>query len=486
MELGSPVDRQCDQAEDLFAAMPVYDEEEDDDPIAAGYERFPPNCAVCKESLVMWGGPVSLSCGHSLCLECLRKAQTFSSHPLLCPLCKEIEEWVPVSVPPMDIDDYEKGLYENGCDRVSVSPDKKLGALFTTMRKMVAGRRSEAKKSRRKQSLYAMTSFLEDVQVMKAVFEAEPPEWLPDSSATSCMQCSTSFKALSCGRHHCRFCGQIFCGRCSSARSLLPSKFRVREPQRVCDTCASALEPGQTLLALQVSHAFQTATHDVTDASCLRSWLNSPLGLSMEHEIYKATNTLRHFLKAGRLAPERTIPATVLKNAKGLAILTVVKAGMGVTYKVGTGLLVARLQNNTWSAPSAIASCGMGWGLQFGGELTDFIIVLRNDSTVKAFGGRVHLSIGAGVSVAAGPVGRVAEADLRTGDGGVAACYTYSCSRGVFLGCSLEGNVVATRKAMNSAFYGDNCVTAKDILFGSVPQPNAASPLYDTLEELCR
>ncbi|XP_024536994.1 uncharacterized protein LOC9648677 isoform X2 [Selaginella moellendorffii] len=297
MELGSPVDRQCDQAEDLFAAMPVYDEEEDDDPIAAGYERFPPNCAVCKESLVMWGGPVSLSCGHSLCLECLRKAQTFSSHPLLCPLCKEIEEWVPVSVPPMDIDDYEKGLYENGCDRVSVSPDKKLGALFTTMRKMVAGRRSEAKKSRRKQSLYAMTSFLEDVQVMKAVFEAEPPEWLPDSSATSCMQCSTSFKALSCGRHHCRFCGQIFCGRCSSARSLLPSKFRVREPQRVCDTCASALEPGQTLLALQVSHAFQTATHDVTDASCLRSWLNSPLGLSMEHEIYKATNTLRHFLK---------------------------------------------------------------------------------------------------------------------------------------------------------------------------------------------
>ena len=49
---------------------------------------------------------------------------------------------------------------------------------------------------------------------------------------------------------------------------------------------------------------------------------------------------------------------------------------------------------------------------------------------MKAFGGRLHFSVGAGMSAAAGPVGRTAEADVRAGDGGAAACYTYSCSKG--------------------------------------------------------
>jgi hypothetical protein len=84
--------------------------------------------------------------------------------------------------------------------------------------------------------------------------------------------------------------------------------------------------------------------------------------------------------------------------------------------------------------------------VKVGGELTDFIIVLRTAKAVKAFGGRAHLSLGAGMSAAAGPVGRAAEADLRAGDGGAAACYTYSCSKG------------------ESSFYG-NCVSRSFGLF---------------------
>lgn len=57
---------------------------------------------------------------------------------------------------------------------------------------------------------------------------------------------------------------------------------------------------------------------------------------------------------------------------------------------------------------------------------------------MKAFGGRVHFSVGAGMSAAAGPVGRAAEADVRAGDGGAAACYTYSCSKGLALSIFLE------------------------------------------------
>lgn len=62
--------------------------------------------------------------------------------------------------------------------------------------------------------------------------------------------------------------------------------------------------------------------------------------------------------------PERSIPSAVLKGARGLAILTVVKAGVLVAYKLGTGLVVARRSDGSWSAPSAIFSAGLGWGAQ--------------------------------------------------------------------------------------------------------------------------
>ena len=71
--------------------------------------------------------------------------------------------------------------------------------------------------------------------------------------------------------------------------------------------------------------------------------------------------------------------------------------------------------------------------MQAGGELTDFIIILRTNDAVKTFSGNAHLSVGAGMSAAVGPFGKATEADFRAGDGGYAACYTYSCSKGVFM-----------------------------------------------------
>lgn len=64
--------------------------------------------------------------------------------------------------------------------------------------------------------------------------------------------------------------------------------------------------------------------------------------------------------------------------------------------------------------------------------MTDFIIILRTSEAVKTFSSNMHLSVGAGLSAAVGIVGRAVEADIRAGDGGYAACYTYSCSKGAF------------------------------------------------------
>ncbi|XXG81329.1 hypothetical protein AAC387_Pa09g1992 [Persea americana] len=312
----------------------------------------------------------------------------------------------------------------------------------------------------------------------------DPPEWLPDSSATVCMQCTAPFTPLTRGRHHCRFCGAIFCRNCTKGRCLLPVKFRERKPQRVCDTCYDRLDPLQGILINSISNAVQVAKHDVMDWTCTRGWLNMPVGLSMEDEIYKSTNTLRSYCQVARLNAEKSIPSAVLKGAKGLAILTVAKVGALLTYKMGTGLVVARRSDGSWSAPSAILSLGLGWGAQIGGELTDFIIVLHDFKAVKTFCSRMHFSLGAGLSAAAGPVGRALEADLRAGSGGSGMCYTYSCSKGAFLGISLESNFVATRMDTNLSFYGDPYLSTADILLGTVDRPKAAEPLYAALNDL--
>ncbi|KAL1206828.1 Protein FREE1 [Cardamine amara subsp. amara] len=320
--------------------------------------------------------------------------------------------------------------------------------------------------------------------VYKELLEAEPPQWLPDSSTTTCMQCSSPFTAITCGRHHCRFCGGIFCRNCSKGRCLMPSRFRERNPQRVCDSCYERLDPLQGVLINSISNAVQVAKHDVVDWTCSRGWLNLPVGLSMEDEIYKSSNTLRGYCQIARFDPEKSIPHAVLSRAKGLAILTVAKVGALLAYKLGTGLVISRRSDGSWSAPSAILSVGLGWGAQIGGELMDFIIVMHDLKAVKTFCSRMHFSLGAGCSAAAGPIGRVLEADLRAGDRGSGICYTYSRSKGAFVGVSLEGNVVATRRDMNVRFYGDPYLSTSDILLGMVDQPKAAEPLYTALRDL--
>jgi lipid-binding SYLF domain-containing protein len=69
--------------------------------------------------------------------------------------------------------------------------------------------------------------------------------------------------------------------------------------------------------------------------------------------------------------PEKKIPDAILRQAKGLAIITVVKVGMMVTYNIGTGLVVARREDGSWSPPSAISTFGAGWGAQVSKFISD-------------------------------------------------------------------------------------------------------------------
>ncbi|KAI3679316.1 hypothetical protein L2E82_51448 [Cichorium intybus] len=432
-----------------------------------------------------------------------KESQFFYYDP---PLTEDTGVWIPVSIPPMSESQHEEwnrglGIQSNTEWDDFVNEDKEL-TLWDVVLDMLLAAQGKVRSITSGDSYAYQISWLSDqllehtwkevsnnltevnADTIKELLEAEPPKWLADSAASYCMLCNVRFHPIMCSRHHCRFCGGVFCNECSKGRSLLPEKFRKGDPQRVCDVCCVRLECVQVYLMDRVSRAAQVATRDLTDLSTLRSWLNFPWGQSMEYEIYKAANTIRGYFKVGSLTPEKSIPDSILKQAKGLAILTVAKVGMMVTYNVGTGLVVARREDGSWSPPSAISSFGIGWGAQVGGECTDFIIVLRNSDAVRTFSGHAHLAVGGGASVAAGVVGRAAEAGFRAGDGGYAACYTYSCSKGAFVGCSLEGSMVKTRVQENCRFYGNPSIKTSDILLGSLPRPPAAAILYNALTEL--
>jgi len=204
-------------------------------------------------------------------------------------------------------------------------------------------------------------------------------------------------------------------------------------------------------------------------------------GFSLPGEAEKAARILESFL-ANPDHPEsalNAIPKAVLQRARGLAIFQVIKAGFVFSGKAGSGLVLARLPDGSWSAPSCIGTAGVGWGLQIGADITDFVIVLNSEEAVRAFSMGGNVTIGGNVSASAGPIGTggAVQASLAS----PAPMFSYSKSKGLFAGLSLEGTVLIERKDANRDFYGST-VPARDILAGRVPPPEVAGKMYEVIE----
>jgi lipid-binding SYLF domain-containing protein len=202
----------------------------------------------------------------------------------------------------------------------------------------------------------------------------------------------------------------------------------------------------------------------------------SSLGLSAvtaaeQETVDHCTRIIQDF----RRMPESSIPRSVLRHSKGLAIMTVIKAGFIFSGKGGHGVVVARTDRG-WSGPSFVGAGGAGWGPQIGVEATDFVFVLNTDAAVRAFSKGGNVTLGADASVAVGPVGRDAHAAVTP----TAAIYTYSRTKGLFAGAAVEGAIIGTQKDENARYYG-RPVAAADILHGHVPPPAGAGRLRAAL-----
>ncbi|XP_053444137.1 SH3 domain-containing YSC84-like protein 1 isoform X5 [Nycticebus coucang] len=207
--------------------------------------------------------------------------------------------------------------------------------------------------------------------------------------------------------------------------------------------------------------------------------MNNPIPSNLKSEAKKAAKILREFTEiTSRNGPDKIIPAHIIAKAKGLAVLSVVKAGFLVTARGGSGIVLARRPDGKWSAPSAIGIAGLGGGFEIGIEVSDLVIILNYDRAVEAFAKGGNLTLGGNLTVAVGPVGRNLEGNVALRSS--AAVFTYCKSRGLFAGVSLEGSCLIERKETNRKFYCQD-IRAYDILFGDIPPPAQAEDLYEIL-----
>ena len=204
----------------------------------------------------------------------------------------------------------------------------------------------------------------------------------------------------------------------------------------------------------------------------------TPLAFASDHEDDVArTHKAAQVFQAIMDTPDKGIPSDLLKSAKCIAIIPGDKKFafiFGGSY--GRGVATCRTQEG-WSAPIFVAIDGGSVGYQIGGSSTDLVMLFMNDHALQSLLGD-KFKLGADASVAAGPVGRNATAatDIRLS----AEILSYSRSKGLFAGVSLDGAVMQADRSGDHSMYGHD-IDRHQILDGSIAVPASARGLVREL-----
>jgi len=178
-----------------------------------------------------------------------------------------------------------------------------------------------------------------------------------------------------------------------------------------------------------------------------------------------------------RTAPDSGAAYDLIRQSAGVVIIPdMFKGGFVVGGSYGKGVVVAR-KDGKWSGPSFVYIGAGSVGFQIGAQLTDLILVVIGQNTMDSFL-RSSFKLGADAAIAVGPVGAQATAatDILL-KGGI---YSYSRSKGLFAGVSLEGAGMGTEYDLNRAYY-QTTSNPKDILYGQVETPVSAQKLFQAL-----
>jgi lipid-binding SYLF domain-containing protein len=200
------------------------------------------------------------------------------------------------------------------------------------------------------------------------------------------------------------------------------------------------------------------------------------------NEALERAETARAVLSNVMYMPENRIPFQLLERAEAIAVIPgVIKAGFIIGGQRGKGLLSVRQADGSWSLPVYLKFAGGSVGFQAGVQSTDVVLVFTAERSINRILDGTF-TLGADAAVAAGPVGRQtgASTDHRLD----AEIYSYSRSRGLFAGISLDGSVMDIDLEATRTAYGDQAAPRR-VLAGEVTQrPDAVIDFADMLEEL--
>ena len=170
---------------------------------------------------------------------------------------------------------------------------------------------------------------------------------------------------------------------------------------------------------------------------------------SAEEKLLDASNSFKNMLR-----DSKSIPRGVFSKAQAIAIFpSTVEISMFLGGKSGSGVMVVRKSDGTWSYPFFVELGGAGFGLQLGVEKKDILMVFQTKDAVQKMMDN-KMTLGVDASVAVGPagesVGKGAEVDFK------AEVYTYTKTSGLFIGVSLDGSVMKHNYDQNVELYGNN------------------------------
>ena len=199
-------------------------------------------------------------------------------------------------------------------------------------------------------------------------------------------------------------------------------------------------------------------------------------GSKQSEKIHSSINVLRDFSKM-----KESIPHELISEYKGIVIIPkLINAGIGIGGKRGKGIAMVKLDNGKWSDPVFVTLTGGSIGLQLGVQSVDLVLVFRHKGALaKVKDG--DFTIGGDVSAAAGPVGRSSSAN--TDYKLEAEVYSYSRSRGLFAGISINGSNLSIDKKADAAYYGSG-LSSQDIFETAKSNTEAVKMLKETLRAM--
>jgi lipid-binding SYLF domain-containing protein len=202
--------------------------------------------------------------------------------------------------------------------------------------------------------------------------------------------------------------------------------------------------------------------------------ISAKVGDKENERVHSAANVMKEFGKM-----KESIPRELLKEYEGIVIIPkLINAGLGIGGKHGKGVAMVKLAGGKWSDPVFVTLTGGSFGLQIGVQSVDLVLVFRHKGVLtKVKNG--DFTIGGDISAAAGPVGRSSTAgtDYKL----EAEVYSYSRSRGLFAGITINGSNLGIDKKANANFYG-NYATSADIFAMSKSNKESVTVLKETLK----